>query len=45
MAQEDMLHRYRLGTMALAERLGNVRQAYQVLGDPPFDVPQVAQGF
>lgn len=35
MTQEDMLHRYRLGTMALAERLGNVRQACQVLGIHP----------
>lgn len=32
MTQEDVLYRYRLGTMALAERLGNVRQACEVLG-------------
>ena len=32
MTQEDVLYRYRLGTMALAERFGNVRQACEVLG-------------
>ena len=36
MTQEDVLHRCRLGTMALAERLGNVRQACQVLGIHPW---------
>ena len=35
MTQEDLLHRYRLGTMALAERSGNERQACQVLGIHP----------